>query len=50
MILDKKQGFKVDLKDMYESAMSFEMHDIASALDGGTETDIKNALVSYIKK
>lgn len=48
LILDKRDGEKVELSDIYNQAMIWEMDYISRALDSGDENDIKNALCDYI--
>lgn len=36
------------LRDIYDYAMEFGFHDLARAVDGGTEQDIRRELCRYI--
>jgi hypothetical protein len=47
-ILDKRDGDKVKLSDIYNQAMIWEMDYVSRALDSGDENDIKKALCDYI--
>ena len=47
-ILDRKDGYGYDVKEFYDACMAYEEFDIARALDGGTEKDVKKALCDYV--
>ena len=47
-ILDRKDGYEYDVKEFYDACMAYEEFDIARALDGGTEKDVKKALCDYV--
>lgn len=47
-ILDRKDGYGYDVKEFYDVCMAYEEFDIARALDGGTEKDVKKALCDYV--
>lgn len=53
IILDRRDG-AIDyvpakhLKDIYDYATYFGMRDLAAAVDGGTEDDVKAALMDYV--
>ena len=47
-ILDRKDGYRYDVKEFYDACMAYEEFDIARALDGGTEKDVKKALCDYV--
>ena len=47
-ILDRKDGYGYDVKEFYDACMVYEEFDIARALDGGTEKDVKKALCDYV--
>ena len=47
-ILDRKDGYGYDVKKFYDACMAYEEFDIARALDGGTEKDVKKALCDYV--
>ena len=47
-ILNRKDGYGYDVKEFYDACMAYEEFDIARALDGGTEKDVKKALCDYV--
>ena len=47
-IFDRKDGYGYDVKEFYDACMAYEEFDIARALDGGTEKDVKKALCDYV--
>ena len=47
-ILDRKDGYRYDVKEFYDACMAYEEFDIARALDSGTEKDVKKALCDYV--
>lgn len=52
MILDRKDGFSYSASELYNYCSDYPLTDwesaTASALDGGTEEDVKKALCAYI--
>jgi hypothetical protein len=53
IILDRRDGAinyvpETHLKFIYDYATFFHMNNLASAIDGGTEDDVKAALMDYV--
>ena len=53
IILDRREGAinyvpATHLKAIYDHATFFHMNNLAAAVDGGTESDVKAALMDYV--
>lgn len=53
LILDRRDGVPYDdafekCAYLYEEAQIFHFDELAQALDGGTESDVRNALCRYV--
>jgi len=48
LILDRRDGHKIDLRDLYDNAVDFEFWKLANAIDNGENEDIQRELCNYI--